>query len=143
MDPKKQQPLNTTSQPLNNRVSGSPGIGKEKEIGRTGESVISELGQEQELTPEVAKAGVVIKPEQIEVPPDLTQLGVKQTGFSTPVSYQPTLKLPIADDEIVEGRHANIFSSLRWLSEWCTLVLKRFHLTLKVIRGKVTRVPRK
>jgi len=132
------QPTTQTYSPV-----GTLGISKEKEFVKAPEPIIKELGTEQELPKEIKEAGVVVKQEKLEIPPDLTQMGVRPTGFATPVPYGPTIKLPITDEKIEEGRHASVFSSLRWLSEWCLFVLKRFHLTLKVIGGKVLRLRRR
>lgn len=129
-----------TTQPV--APMGTPGISKEKEFIKAPEPVIKELGTEQELPKEIKEAGVIVKQEKLEIPPDLAQMGVRPTGFATPVPYASTIKLPITDEKIEEGRHASIFSSLRWLSEWCLFILKRFHFTLKIIGGKVLRLRR-
>lgn len=117
------------------------GQDKEKEpLGTTPESYLRELGKEHEIPQEVRKIGVVQRQETVEVPEDIQQMGVHLTGISTPIPFQPTLKLPITDEEIEKGLQASIFSSLRWLAEWCIYILKRFHLTLKTIHGRVRRV---
>lgn len=119
---------------------GTVSIGKEKEPGQPQDLTVKEVNAEQELPKEVKEAGVVVRSENIEIPPDLKQLGVQPMGTATPIPSQPTVKLPLTDEEIKKGSRANIFSSLRWLTCWCLFILKRFHLCLKVIRGKVTRV---
>lgn len=118
------------------------GYNKEKEPIRTapGESYLTEIGKEQEISQEVKQAGVVQRQENIEVPIDMQQMGVRPTGISTPVPFKPTLKLPITDEKIEKGLHKSIINSLRWLAEWCFFQLKRVHLTLKVIKGVVRRV---
>lgn len=119
----------------------SSGLGREKEPLQTFvESHLTELGKEQEISQEVQQAGVVKKQEKIEISQDLEQLGAHHTGFETLVSFQPTLKLPLADEKIEKGLHESMLKSIRWFSEWCKFQLKRAHLALKVIRGIVRRV---
>lgn len=89
---------------------------------------------EKEITPYVQ-----VRSETIELPPDLKKLGlqpVSHTKFST---YK-SLTLPISDDKIIQGLHAPIYSSLRWLATLAMYLLKKAHLTLKVIHGHVVRV---
>lgn len=130
-------PNNNQQKPSQPTVST---FNKEKEVIKPGETLIRELGKEVEIPPEAQQAGIVQRQEQIEIPPEMVQMGIRPTGISTPVPFQPTLKLPITDERIEEGRHQSIFFSLRWLSEWCLYILRRFHLTLKMIHGKVMRV---
>ncbi len=120
--------------------SASVGVNKEKEPVGTKESFLKEVGSEVEIPAEVQRSGVVPRTEKIEIPPDLKQIGLTQTGLATPVPFQPTLNLPITDEEIEKGLHASILTSLRWLAEWCLFQLKKAHLTLKVIKGIVRRV---
>lgn len=129
---------NTQNKPVSS--VGTLGINKERELSRQQDLPVKELNIEQELSKEIKEAGVVVKSETIEIPPDLKQLGVQPIGSTTPVPLQPTITLPITDEQIKKGAKANIFSSLRWLATWCLFILKRCHLTLKVIHGKVTRV---
>lgn len=114
---------------------------KEKEvIQKTSETYLTEIGQEQDIPQEIKKVGVIQRQENIEIPPDLQNIGLKPTGSAVSLPAKPTLKLPISDEKIEKGLHESIFHSLRWLAEWCLLQLKRMHLTLKVIKGVVKRV---
>lgn len=122
------------------QVSSTSSLSKEKELVGSTEPYIKDLSREEEISTEVKEMGVTQKKENIEVPPDLQQFGVRTSGFSTTVPYKPTLHLPITDEKIEEGLHASILSSLRWLSEWCKFQLRRLHLALKVIHGRVMRV---
>jgi len=81
-----------------------------------------------------------IKPteETIELPEELKKIGVE----STSALKHPTLeeiKLPFSDEKVVSGQRAPLTSSFRWLASLCIYILKKAHLTLKVIHGKVIR----
>lgn len=102
--------------------------------------IITEIGKEVELPPEVVKAGVSIHSDTVVLPPPVTQLGVKQTGVKAPPPVPTTtVALPLSDDKIAQGLHQSIMSSWRWLSEWCVRQLHAVHMTIKSIHGKVTR----
>lgn len=108
---------------------------------KVSESYYSEKATTPELTKEVEESGVKARQEEIRVDVELQSIGVKPTGTSTPMPTNPTIILPIPDDEVEKGLHQKIFYSIRWLAEWCMFQLKRAHLTLKVIHGKVRRIP--
>lgn len=121
----------------------SPGISKEHEISRTtATEAVSEITQEVELSQEVEKAGVEIIKDTIELPPDIKKLGVTPMGSSVPVTTitLPQVVLPISDQTVVAGLHGQLLSSLRWLAVWCVRRLKRAHIVLKQIHGKIIRV---
>ena len=76
--------------------------------------------------------------ETIPLPEELKKIGVE----STPTLKHPTyeeIRLPISDEKVVFGQHASPTSSFRWLASLCVYILKRAHLTLKIIHGKVIR----
>lgn len=133
---------NITPQTLPTPISSS--VGKEKEaFPLASAESISVVSQEVVLTKEVEKAGVEAIKDTIELPPDVKKLGVSPTGTSAPVSVATTLPpvtLPISDQEVVAGLHAQILSSFRWLAVWCVKQLKKTHITLKNIHGKIVRV---
>jgi hypothetical protein len=119
----------------------SRGLGeKEKETIVTKE-VIREVGKEIELPKEVEEAGVELKKEEVELPPPVQELGVKLTGPAAP-SPPPavTATLPLSDDQVVKGLAAPILSSIRWLAEFCLKQLKKAHIGLKKVHGKIVRV---
>lgn len=125
-------------------VSVTAGAGKESSPVRVNfHESISEVSTEVEMPSEVEKAGVVSFKETIELPPDVTNLGVTQIGASAPVQSVPDLPrvdLPISDSQVVVGLHANIGNAFRWLATWCIKKLKKAHVALKVIHGKIIRV---
>lgn len=101
--------------------------------------VITEVGQEVPLAPEVASAGVTIHPTTVQIPVPVAQLGVKATGPAAPVSDVAAIVLPLTDDQIANGLHQSIMSSWRWLAEWCTKQLRQAHYMLKFVHGKIVR----
>lgn len=127
------------NQENNQTIVGSASVyGKEKEAVKTSSSLYEV--KEMQISKEAEKEGVIQKKEEIEIPEEISQIGVAKTSISVPVPHQPTLKLPLSDEEIEEGRHKSLFFSIRWLSEFCLYQLKKVHLLLKVIHGKVKRV---
>jgi hypothetical protein len=55
-------------------------------------------------------------------------------------SYYQTVNLPLADDKILPALHQPITSSLRWLATLAFYILKKAHLTLRVVGGKTIRI---
>lgn len=102
-----------------------------------------EVGNIQEVVEhepeEEVKPFLGIRAESIQLPPDLKKLGVQASSSSKFQSYT-NIKLPISDDKIVSGLHAPINSSLRWLATLAFHLLKKAHLSLKKIHGKIVRV---
>lgn len=123
--------------------SGHPSFGQEKEVGKvlTAETVQA-VAAEVELPKEVEQAGVTILRDTIELPPDVKRLGVTHAGQTTPssVTALPAVVLPISDPQVVAGLHQHVSNALRWLAEWCIMRLKKAHVALKIIHGKIIRV---
>lgn len=152
--------MNTTpvqSQPNNSDNSNNPSppvvsggsvsAGKEFEAVKISQTEsVSEISREPEIPKDVEKAGVTTVSGTIELPPDVKKLGVTQTGASAPVTVTQTLPkviLPISDKEILKGLHEKVTNALRWLSTWCIRKLKKAHIALKEIHGKIIRVQTK
>ena len=121
-------------------VSGSTGLQKEQEpISSPETATLEEVGTDIELEPELEALGVSKHSETIELPPDIARMGVYATGSTQPVITAGTVQLPLTDDQIIVGLHAQIISSLRWLAEWCIKQLKKAHIHLKSMGGKIVR----
>ncbi len=121
--------------------TSGPGLAvKEREfIAQADAMALEEVRKELEVSPEIAEAGVEVQKQDIELPPPLPKLGVTQTGADLPVS--PTsVSLPLTDDKIVTGTGAPIINSLRWLVTWCLRQLKKMHVKLKKVHGRIVRV---
>jgi hypothetical protein len=140
-DPNKTSPL---VNPQVGNIPQSASIGKEHEsLQVAGIEEVKEISKEIEIPEEVKKAGVTLKKETIELPPDVKKLGVTPTGASVPISQAavlPKVSLPISDDQVIVGLHTQITNALHWLAIWCIKKLKKAHIILKVIHGKIIRV---
>ena len=108
-------------------------------VSNTEAPILQEIGKEAELSSEVQHAGVRMQSDTIELPPPITQAGVKAVGPTAPAVPAQSVKLPLCDDEIAQGLTQSITSSLRWLAEWCERQLKAAHLIVKNIHGKGVR----
>lgn len=111
---------------------------KEQEPIGSNEPVLEEIGQEISVAPELEKIGVLKTSETIVLPPDVRKMGVTAVGVGQPV-VTTTVRVPLTDDQIIKGLHAQIISSIRWLAEWCIRQLKKGHIHLKTIKGKIVR----
>lgn len=89
--------------------------------------------------PEVQKH-VQEKPQNVQVPKDLTKMGVKPVTKTGKFSHLQNVKIPIADEKVLAGKNAPITSSIRWLSELATYILRKAHIQLKQMGGQVVRV---
>ena len=122
----------------------SQSIGKEKEVGGVAATeTITPVASEIVLPKEVEKTGVVSIPEIIEIPPSVANMGVGASGSSTPfadTTALPSVVLPISDQQVMAGLHAQVTSALLWMAVWCMKKLKKAHVTLKNIHGKIVRV---
>ncbi|MFH0864391.1 MAG: hypothetical protein V1858_04900 [Candidatus Gottesmanbacteria bacterium] len=113
---------------------------KEKEIfAQQDETALEELRKEMELAPEVKEAGIEVKKEQVEISEPVQKMGVVPSDINQPVT-PITANLPINDDKIVTATTAPVITSLRWLVEWCIRQLKKVHIRLKKVHGRIIRV---
>lgn len=122
-------------------ATGAGGISsKEKETGGvSAEAPFHPTGIETELSPEVTSSGVKVRPTTIPIPPPVAQMGVRAAGQNVPTPT-PVVALPLSDDQIAQGLKQSIWSSWRWLAQWCIRKLKQVHMGLKNIHGRLTRV---
>ena len=108
-------------------TSGS--INKEIEVASitSGEALpLKDIGtKEFELPKEVASVGVKTQPTTVQIPPKVTDFGVKPAGASVPVGTGQSVTLPLTDAQIAEGLKQSITSSWRWLSVWCERKIKQ------------------
>lgn len=102
--------------------------------------IVTEVGREAPLAPEVANAGVRMQSDTVTLPKPLQDLGVKAVGTSTKApAHTPTIVLPLSDEQIATGLHQSLMTSWRWLAEWCKRQLQSVHLTVKNVQGKIVR----
>jgi hypothetical protein len=139
------RPNSSQTQQDDQAAAVSAGMVKEMErqqIAQT-ESYLEEVGKLPELEPELEKAGVQQISGEVQIPPAVSQMGVSQAGPTAPVSGQVTVNLPITDDQVFKGLHADVFDAFRWLAEWSMRRLRMAHLALKKVGGKIVRIPTK
>lgn len=138
-------PADTNNQKSNtdSQQSIQNGISKERELSSIGSvSEVKEITPTMEIPREVESAGVSEVGKPTELPPDIRRFGVSHSGANTQIVIpaSPNVTLPISDQQIVVGMHAKITSAFRWLATWCIRKLKKAHLTLKIVHGKILRV---
>lgn len=120
--------------------SGISGLHKESEPFAGVDVVpVEHISHEIEVSPELEAAGVQKHSEQIDLPPDVAKMGVEAVGPAQPVTHTGAVQLPISDDQVMTGLHAQILSSLRWLAEWSMRRLKLAHINLKKVGDKTVR----
>jgi hypothetical protein len=42
------------------------------------------------------------------------------------VQIKPNITLPLDQREVVEGLHHRVWEGVRWLSEWCVMMIKKY-----------------
>lgn len=84
-------------------------------------------------TPEIEKLEGYI--EQVEKAPE-TQSPVvddytQQVLLSSAAVQNPTVTLPLTEDQIVKGLHHKVMDGLKWLAVWCIRQIKLLHGRVK------------
>ena len=130
--------VKTDSVPIQSQAG--PGLGEKEREGIGSKELIQETGREIEPSKEVKEAGVKLKKEEIKLPPPVEKMGVRPSGPAVTLLPQPTVALPLTDDQVMKGLAKPSVSSWRWLAEFCLRQLKKLHIGLKKIHGKVVRV---
>ncbi len=82
---------------------------------------------------------IKVEKNDFELDPKLKKAGL-QVVDSSSLHPRHIIKLPITDEEIVEGLDQPLSSSWRWLAEFSRFILKTAHISLKKIHGHVVRV---
>ena len=79
-------------------------------------------------------------PEAPEVPPDIQKMGVQASPPVTGSIFVGNKKidLPMPLEEIEDGLKKPPSSGKRWLAEFLRYLLKRLHLIIKRVHGKLT-----
>ncbi len=105
---------------------------------------MGEVPLEVEIPPEVERVGVRKVEETFELPPDMKKLQVTAVGQTTPfttvTTNLPQVVLPITDKQVLEGLHTKMTNAIKWLAFWCIRKLKKAHIAIKEIHGKIIRV---
>lgn len=124
------QPPDTLNPPV-----ATPGL---KEQERSGIQVVEpsadlpsgvqavEVERSPELPPEVAKFVEEVQEHEAQMPKEIVIADHSgQTGSPTLVP-KPVIVLPVTQQQVQQGKHAKVNSSLRWLSEWSERIMKMF-----------------
>ncbi len=85
---------------------------------------------------------IEVKTDIPEIHPDLKKAGL-QAIDTTSLDPRQRVHLPISDEKVMEGLDQPVSSSFRWLAEIAQFMLRRAHLALKRVHGKVIRVIKK
>jgi hypothetical protein len=117
----------------------NPSTNKEQETGMVTDVPFRPAGEETEVSPEVVASGVKVQPTTIPIPSAVSAMGVRPAGQNIPPA-DPAVSLPLSDDQIAQGLKQSVWSSWRWLAQWCIRRLKQVHMGLKSIHGRLTRV---
>lgn len=73
------------------------------------------------------------------IPTDVAAAGVAVSP-AVLAAQEPVIELPLADEQIPAALKKPVSSGIRWIAEICVYMLRKAHLKLKTIHGKVTRV---
>lgn len=132
-------PVSDTQHPVSPVTEG---VGSKEKEGNVvaPEIPLDAVGKEVEMPKEVASAGVRVQPTTIPLPQKVQQMGVIPSGANVPPPTLPNVTLPLSDDQIAQGLRLSIASSWRWLAEWCIRQLKRLHMGLQYVHGRILRV---
>jgi len=101
----------------------------------------SEIQEVVEHEPNKEVAGYVkVHKETIQLPPDLKKLGLQTPPTTSKFPGYQNVKLPISDDKVITGLNKPVNTSIRWLATLAMYLLRRAHLSLKIIGGKAVRI---
>ncbi|KKS94518.1 MAG: hypothetical protein UV68_C0009G0002 [Candidatus Collierbacteria bacterium GW2011_GWC2_43_12] len=68
-----------------------------------------------------------IRPQQTQMTSQSLQgPSVQVAGGVVPVSIKSKITLPLDQREIESGLKKNVLEGLRWLSEWCIMMIKKY-----------------
>jgi len=61
-------------------------------------------------------------------PPTDNQVGDmgKIVSAQFAIQTKPNIVLPLDKQEVVDGLHKGVWESVRWLSEWCVMMIKKY-----------------
>jgi len=80
--------------------------------------------------------------DEPEIHPDLKKAGLQAIETSS-LDWKYRVHLPLSDEKVMDGLAQPPSSGFRWIAEMAFFMLKRGHLALKRIHGKVVRIIRK
>jgi hypothetical protein len=126
----------------NIKASGGVGVGKEEEPVVSGAGLKETPSEHRELEKrKEAREYIKEIPLRPKIPPEVERAGVKHVPAPAPIikKGKKKIQLPLTDDQIVVGLHAHIWESIKWLAVWCVRKLKKAHVAVKEIHGRLVR----
>lgn len=108
----------------------------------TGEDAEGTAEQEPQRIEKDLEQYIDVKPETIEIHPELRKAGLQAIDTTSP-DWKQRVHLPISDEKVLIGLKEPPSSGLRWIAEIAVFMLKRAHLQIKRIHGHVVRVIRR
>lgn len=126
------------------KVAGIDVAESDKVAKAEGDEYWENYAREIELEKEIAEMGGVEKVEsgEVKVPEEIAkQMGVKpavtaETPMATAAGFS-VRGVSLGDDQVAAGLTRPTSSGLRWLIEWFIYQLKKAHVFVKKIKGKV------
>jgi hypothetical protein len=103
------------------------------------EKLIMHEASEYNIDEEAAKF-IEKRGKTVDINEDLRKIGVIPVETNDGSSNFKQVHLPITDDSVVAGLKQPITSSFRWLAEFALYLLRKAHMILKKVHGKIVRV---
>ncbi|HLC94800.1 MAG TPA: hypothetical protein VJH96_04515 [Patescibacteria group bacterium] len=128
--------------PVDHLIKPGATVGASKEFEGTKPTVppaleyqkVKEFVPDREVAPYIS-----VREEHPVISEDLKKQGVIDPSGTQFPTYE-NVKVPLSDEKILTGLHAPLYSSLRWLATLAFYILKKAHLTIKMIHGSILRV---
>jgi len=89
---------------------------------------VVEVGGEHEKIPEEVEGWLekLERGEEVKLPQSVKHKGKILVEPAEP-QVDEKVVLPTTQETIQKGVHSNVFTSVRWLAEWCLRMIKKFH----------------
>lgn len=107
-----------------------PAVGKEIErqvTSEVGSAPFESVGyvEKIEKQTEIQKTTSTTQQDVPEIKEQLEDMG-KIVSKQFAVQTKPSIVLPMGKQELTEGLHRGVFDSVRWLAEWCVMMIKKY-----------------
>jgi hypothetical protein len=106
-----------------------PAVGKEIERPLTsGETTqpLEQMGYVEKVEKQTETQQKVNSSSPQVVKPALTTDMGKIVSAQFAVQTKPKIVLPLDQEGVVDGLHRGVWQSIRWLSEWCVMMIKKY-----------------
>ena len=88
------------------------------------DSYLERVEKKPEIDPSVSG---VVKPSpqgSVQMPQQITDDQGRVVAQA--VSEEPDIDLPLTEGQVKEGLHHKVVDSVRWLAEWCVMVIRKY-----------------